>query len=423
MSCSSPALRLSPRITILPIIHGSGDFALAVRQMMLEHSFDCLAVPLPPSFQRQVELAIDWLPMPTLVAEQPFISPPTPWQPEEDPEEDDRTASRLSYVPIDPCQGVIAALRMAMGEHIPRAFVDLETDPFLPYTQDLPDPYALKEVSVERFAAAVLPAVPPPPHASAGPHRGHMAHRLRDLERKYQSILLVCSLLDWPWIRDAYQVPWPPPEPQAEPPDTAIYEPDATTLVFLLGELPFITGLYERARCELEDDGNLSVDGVKELLITARTAYRRDLQNRSRRITPHTLSTMLKYVRNLTLLDHRLTPDLYNLVIAAKQVAGDGYALHVAEQAREYPFLRDTPFDGVTLGVDKMRLPNGDVVRRVNRLPGPPVQWRSCRLLLGRLGAIGAPGRCVGTRCPSAAGRPKTSGLRTSGLMWPTAPR
>ena len=98
------------------------------------------------------------------------------------------------------------------------------------------------------------------------------------------------------------------------------------------GELPFITGLYERARQELDDDENLSIDGIKELLITARTAYQRISKNRSRTITPHTLSTILKYVRNLTLLERRMTPDLFNLVIAAKQVAGDAFALHVASR-------------------------------------------------------------------------------------------
>ena len=38
--------------------------------------------------------------------------------------------STHSYVPIDPCQPVIAALRAAMSEHIPRAFIDLETSQF-----------------------------------------------------------------------------------------------------------------------------------------------------------------------------------------------------------------------------------------------------------------------------------------------------
>jgi hypothetical protein len=41
----SDVLQLSPRITCLPVIHGSGDFALAVRRLMLEQAFDCVAVP------------------------------------------------------------------------------------------------------------------------------------------------------------------------------------------------------------------------------------------------------------------------------------------------------------------------------------------------------------------------------------------
>ena len=59
MAALSDVLRLSPRITCLPVIHGSGDFALAVRRLMLEEKFDCLAVPLPPSFQAAVERGIE----------------------------------------------------------------------------------------------------------------------------------------------------------------------------------------------------------------------------------------------------------------------------------------------------------------------------------------------------------------------------
>ena len=44
---NSQILQIGPRITCLPVIHGSGDFALAVRRLMLERSFDCVAVPLP----------------------------------------------------------------------------------------------------------------------------------------------------------------------------------------------------------------------------------------------------------------------------------------------------------------------------------------------------------------------------------------
>ena len=247
-----------------------------------------------------------------------------------------------SYVPIDPCQPVIAALRAAMSEHIPRAFIDLETARFVPNTAVLPDAYALKKVSVEQFAAAVLPAIERPQERQVRERIAHMARRLRQLEQKYKSILFVCSMLDWPWIREAYveraggrrrRTTW-----SKRP---TLYQPDERTLMFLLGELPFITGLYERARAELEDDENLSIDGVKELLITARKFYQDDLKRRARKITPHLLRQCLKYIRNLTLFEKRFTPDLYTIITAAKQTAGDQYALHVAETAREYPYAED----------------------------------------------------------------------------------
>jgi hypothetical protein len=55
-------LAFSDRIFCLPIIHGSGDCAIEVRRLMLSQAFDCVAVPLPPSFQVDVEEAITKLP-------------------------------------------------------------------------------------------------------------------------------------------------------------------------------------------------------------------------------------------------------------------------------------------------------------------------------------------------------------------------
>jgi hypothetical protein len=380
----SEVLALGPRITCLPVIHGSGEFALAVRRMMLDHSFDCVAVPLPPSFQRQVERGIELLPTPTIVTqpEPPrFINEWSPEQNENDDEHEGESAEKKhSYVPIDPCQPVIAALRAAISEHLPRAFIDLETARYIPTSAVLPDPYALKQVAIERFAAAVLPAIQRPAAAQHRHRIAHMAHRLRELERRYQSILFVPSLLDWPWIREAYvdQAPGAAEDDAVE--ETTLYQPDERTLIFLLGELPFITGLYERARAELDDDEHLSLDGVKELLLTARQRYKADLKRRARKITPHLLRQCLKYVRNLSLFEKRFTPDLYTLVIAAKQTAGDQFALHVAETARDYPYTEDRGLPSIKLGVERGRLPDGEIVGLVSRLPGPPVTWRSCEL-------------------------------------------
>ena len=118
-------------------------------------------------------------------------------------------------MPIDPCQGVIAALRTARGERIAREFIDLETPRFVAVTGSFPDPYALKRVSPRLFSAALLYAIPRPIPGQSVDRINWMASRLRELESHYKSILLVCSILDWPWIREAYQIGNPPPEQES----------------------------------------------------------------------------------------------------------------------------------------------------------------------------------------------------------------
>ena len=48
MNTVSEVLTLGRNITLFPVIHGSGDFAVEVRRLMLAQRFECLAVPLPP---------------------------------------------------------------------------------------------------------------------------------------------------------------------------------------------------------------------------------------------------------------------------------------------------------------------------------------------------------------------------------------
>ncbi len=336
-------LTISPKIRVLPIIHGSGDFALEVRRAMLTERFDCLAVPLPPSFQHDVEAAIEHLPAISVVIQRENLQFDNfDWSPdEEDRDSDDEL--QASYVPIDPCQGVIAALRIAIQEHIPRAFIDLETEEFVEHSAVLPDPYALKHLPLDKFAAGVLPAIPRPHQEQVQDRIVTMARRLRELEQRFDSILCICSLVDWPWIREAYTEQHPAEVEDDEVFETETYQADPRTLAFLTGELPFITGLYERARAELDDDENLSIDGVKEMLLVARQKYQSEFQGRARPITPHLFAQYLRYVRNLSLIERRLTPDLYTLVVAAQQFAGDQFAMHMAETAREYLYQAICP--------------------------------------------------------------------------------
>ncbi len=370
---SDDFLRIGPRIRALPIIHGSGDFAIRVREELLSRPYDCVALPLPPSFQEDVEAAIEQLPAISVVAQLDVES-------EEDEEIPDEGPG-FSYVPIDPCQGVIAALRLAMGERMHRAFIDMETPRFEATSTVFPDPYALKKVSPEAFAAAILPVLRPPSSAQHIRRIAWMAARLRELEKRHKSTLLVCSIADWPWIRDAYRSQAEVEEPSSFFAPIQTFGVDPKTLVFVLGELPFLTGLYERGRRELTPDDNLSVDGVKEMVLRARDILRRRLPKVADRVTPQLLSIYFRYVRNLSLIERRLTPDLYSLVVAAQQTAGDDLAIAVGEAAREYPYSDLGEFDSaLRMGVGKAEVPAWGTAKMVSRLPGQSLEWRSCQL-------------------------------------------
>ena len=154
-------LRLSPRIDLLPILHGSGDIAQEVRETLIAKRYDCLAVPLPPSVEDSLEQAVDRLP------EISLIVLPEPAREEK---------ARVSTIPIDPCQAVIMGIRVAMGESIPRAYIDREVAQFEPIPFAGPDPYAVKSLSLPTLAAATLPSLPKPPSGSQQEHQIGRAH-------------------------------------------------------------------------------------------------------------------------------------------------------------------------------------------------------------------------------------------------------
>lgn len=365
---------LSPRIQVVPIVHGSGDMAQTVRDLMVSQEIDCLALPLPSSVEILVEEGVAILPIISLVV---------------CPEQGDDEASSCSYVPIDPCQPVIMGIRVAMGEGIARAYIDREVASFQPTSWVGPDPYVLKSVPLTNFSAAAIPFLPSPETESQRQARiSWMAFRLHELELDYRHIVCLCPLIEWPWVRQAYhdRMPYVAPEKLAERPKWWNVEP--ASLYFLLGELPFVTQLYEQRREEARSDTHLSIDGMKELVLEARSRWLASrsstVMQESNWITPQLLQRYFHYVRNRTLLEHRLKPDLYTLVHAAQQIAGDAFALTLLETAKTYDYQPDlsqlTIKPIATMGMGELQDPGGEILQASNRLQGDPQVWRSLTL-------------------------------------------
>lgn len=369
------SLRLSPRIEILPIIHASGDMAWEVRETLIARRYDCLAVPLPPSLESAVEEAIEVLPGISVVCVK---------------EDGDASgAPTASYVPIDPCQPVIMGIRVAMGEGIARAYVDREVRVYEPDPALAPDPYNLKTVSVAAFAAAALPALQPPvPGSQRGERIAWMAFRLHELELDYEAILCLCPIQDWPYLREAYQERRAYSDLERAVASPEAFQVSSDSLYFVLGEVPFITGLYEQRRVEVRSDRHVSIDGVKELLQEARARWLTERKPVHNFMSPQRLQCFLQYVRNLALLDRRLTPDLFTLVTAAQQIGGDEFAVMLIETAKDYgewgeegrEDWRSSSRATISFGIGKAEFPDGAVARMKSRLPGPPQVWRTLHL-------------------------------------------
>ncbi|MEP6601296.1 MAG: hypothetical protein ABJB49_05730 [Nitrospirota bacterium] len=346
-----------------------------VRETLIARHYDCLAVPLPESVSQPVEAAIEDL---------PGISVVVLREDQEDSEPGKPGPKQASYVPVDPCQAVIMGLRVAMGEGIERAYIDRDVGLYEPDPINVPDPYNLKTVSVAAYAAAALPSLPRPlPGSQREARIAWMAFRLHELELDYSAILALCPLQDWPFVREAYleRKEYLAPDALTSGPET--YGVSDASLYFILGELPFITSLYEKRRAELRTDKHLSIDGVKELLLETRTRWMAERKEYTW-MTLAGLQIFLQYVRNLALLNHRLTPDLYTLVTAAKQIGGDQFAITLIETAKDYGYSQEAESwrsrGAIAFGIGQAEFPDGLMVRMKSRLPGPPQQWRTLQL-------------------------------------------
>jgi hypothetical protein len=354
---------LSDKVQLLPVIHGSGNFSREVRQRILSSGCDCLAVCLPPEFQTTVEEGLQKL---------PYISVSALEEPE----------GTLSYVPIDPVQPVIMALRIAQQEGITRKFIDLSVPQYETRHMDFPDSFALQGLPLEKFAVALLPFIKRPTKDSQHDQRARwMAYQLHQLEMDYSKVVLVCSVLDWPWIKQAYDERSQYPKSNSSDGHTALYGLEPNTLFFALSEFPYITYLYEKNRQELKSDRGVAIDGVKEIMLKARENFLAKHKIRYHNLTSQTFQVYLQYVRNLTLMENRLTPDLYTLVVSAKQVGGDAYAIALMEAARDYPFQKENAgLDTLALGINKAVLDEDHVIDMRNRLSETQFEWRSLDL-------------------------------------------
>jgi hypothetical protein len=412
---SSPTSALPPplrwkNVEVIPIVHGRVAFAVAVRERMLAKRHAALAVELPASLKAAVDAGIEQLPKVHAVVYRDWTKGAfegEPWSLERErmqereaaaAEENDvaaTTGSPAWYVPVDPGDAIVEALRVARGERVPVHFVDAEVEQFAGRRFVMPDPHALLTIGIDDYYGAAISAIrrehPPTPEDHV--RERHMAARLAELARANESrgdVLFLCGMAHWERIRGHLAagdgVLHTGRGPSRD--DVALVPVHPASLFHVLGEIPFVAWAWERHRNSIELARHDLVLATKELLLEARALYERTEKQTLERATPAALATLLDYVRKLVVGRGRLAPDLWSLVVAAKGVVGNDFALALLHTAASYPpnALPEKPApetgddeedEGLLFEAAGERARIGDEISRVT--PRTPGDWRTLR--------------------------------------------
>lgn len=360
---------LGNNIYCVPSIHGRSAFASEVRKLYLNHSFDAVAVELPPSLEMPVIEAIKRLPL---------IQAVVFWEPS--------SSEERCYVPIQPSDSIMEALRLALQERRAIEFIDLETPVFVPENITLPDEYAVRLLGLKKYYDIIYPSIPPVSSLQGEQRERWMAFQLKRLSATYKKVLFVCGLAHLQGIQKFFQLKKIPIQDLQEIPtpdyQTETYQIQADSLYFLNGEIPYLTYLYERSRYSLSLEEYDQTDGIKELVVEARNEFAKESEADSYFLGAGNLQTLMTYVRNLCLLQKRFTPSLYDLIVGAKGVGGDSFAHELIEIAKFYPYM-----DPTSVLPQLPLTPRGAILPQMqqeipltNRLEGPPVFWKNIKL-------------------------------------------
>jgi len=161
----------------VPVVHFSLEFAGAVRHLFQRIKPDAVAVELPNSLRDAVLKGVSRLPEVSVVLYQ-------------------NRAGETIYLPIEPTDPVVEAVRSGLEADVPVLFIDPDLDGYPSYRDYVPDTYAAYRLGLEAYYKVyskedlpVLKKGPADMRREAG-----MAYRLQRLAAKYDKILFVCGL-------------------------------------------------------------------------------------------------------------------------------------------------------------------------------------------------------------------------------------
>lgn len=358
---------------VIPTFHSRIEFAKLVRTAFVNVFPDCIAVELPGNILDQILEGVSRLPFLSLLTYSDTLNPQT-----------------MNIIPIDPGDSIIEAIELSQEYQVPLEFIDLSLKEYRPPSYSMPDDYALNKIGLRSFYENISSHFEDNYNEDKYPLREkanlkdylrkqkeeinnnnvkvefgssayidvlrekYMARNLLKLKDIYKRILVVIGMSHWENIKYFLEHPSKIEEVKIELEPfkhVKLYNVKANEARFLLKELPFHTSKWVEFKDKYNKEVLESLDhpkkfqdllraydkikNVREIFLSAKNEYEEEFKEF---INLHKLKTLFQYSRNLSLSEFRLLPNLFQLLIASKNIVDDDYAWKVMEYATKYPY-------------------------------------------------------------------------------------
>ena len=314
-------------IQFVPILHNRLEFALEVHRQFMKFQPEAVAIELPPTLQAPVLAAVKRLPYLSVVLYQ-------------------EKSGRHIYLPIEPVDGIIEAVRLGLEKNRPVFFVDRDTEGYPQKSDLMPDPFTITRIGYSPYCLAYFKERgQESPSTDDSLRERTMAYHALRINDKYQRVLLVCGLAHWPGIYQQLDKEPALPLGRLKRSGVILGFLKESSSREILSETPFLQGRYEEERvCSDSLESvflNLNRLAVQEELLNR--AAEQHLKNSRETIEGHQTALIQKFARNIAFLQGTLTADFYQLLMAARGMVNDNYAYELWEIGSHYPFQETPP--------------------------------------------------------------------------------
>jgi hypothetical protein len=310
------SLLVYKNIYFLPSFHNHLQFSIEVRKLFAKITPDIVAVELPDIYYSEVIQAVNKLPKLTMLCL-------------------DHGQDTYEYIPIFPSDSMIEGIRLAKENSLPIAFIDLALKDYKVIEEFTPpDTYAINSIGIEKYYALNIQAIPEIKNLDDSKREEHLAFHLDRLSKNYKKVLFIGGMFHWENIKKHLEK------------ETFKFQQHETDFIkapflaklgkksfySLLEEIPYVVFMYEIAR-----RFNLPFDKWNSLIALIQETKTNPLFEEEN-YTTREVSNLIEYAKKLAFIDDNIIPDLYNLLLSAKQTLGDDYAFELMELALSYNY-------------------------------------------------------------------------------------